>query len=188
MPIGCLLCEREIQPFPPLMPNARGFERALLCRWHFRESLDPEWFTMGAAAYWERLDKVNQTLSGQTVRALWQTPEIYSLLLVFDVGCLLLYPQNEAALFSFVPQRLLHPGRPSGLLPLQDQALTPRLLQRAFVSLHFLRDAFGAPDERSLTLTMSGGDPLHISATGSRAFGNNPEDVCELVFSHEVSQ
>lgn len=167
-----------------MVPNARGFDRALLCRWHFRESLDPEWFTMGAAAYWERLDKINQTLSGQQILALWQTPEIYSLLLVFEAGCLLLYPQNEAALFSFVPQRLLYKGRPSGLLQPQDQALAQRLLQRSFVSLHFLRDAFGAPDERALTLTTGEGaeEPIHITATGSRAFGSNPEDVCELVF------
>jgi hypothetical protein len=183
MSIGCLLCDREIQPFPPLVPNARGFDRALLCRWHFRDSLDPEWFTMGAAAYWARLDKLNLLLEGQPILSLWQTPEIVSFLLEFASGVLLLYPQNESALFSFVPRALLYPGRPSGLLQPQDASLSQRLLRQTFSSLQFATDGEGFPDEKALTLTLGNSTSLYIQATGKRVYGSNPEDVCEIMFS-----
>ena len=189
MSIGCLLCAREIQPFPPTMPNARGFERALLCRWHFREALDPEWFTVGAAAYWSRLDKVNQELANQEIAGLSYTTGYFSLLLEFASGVLLLYPQNDAALFSYVPRRLLHGGRPSGLTPLADsEALSQRpalrvLFEQRLASLHFGVDAESLPDERSLRLALSGGASLRVKATGRVAFGSTPEDVCDLVFA-----
>jgi hypothetical protein len=189
MPIGCLLCARDIQPFPPTMPNARGFERALLCRWHFREALDPEWFTMGAAAYWARLDKINQALAEQKMLALSFTPGYFSLLLEFESGVLLLYPQNESALFSYVPKKLLHSGRPSGLLAIRDNEIFSQkpalraLIDKSFASLQFGADAENLPDEKCLRLFLTDGTNLQIKATGWMAFGSNPEDVCDLEFS-----
>jgi hypothetical protein len=189
MSIGCLLCARDILPFPPTNPNARGFERALLCRWHFRESLDPEWFTMGAAAYWSRLDLLNQALSDQRILALSYTTGYFSLLLEFEAGVLLLYPQNESALFSYVPRELLYRGRPSGLCPLEgSESLTQRpalraLFKQRFAALQFGVDAEGLPEEKGLRLGISGGVSLQVKATGWAAFGSNPEDVCDLSFT-----
>ena len=189
MPIGCLLCARDILPFPPTNPNARGFERALLCRWHFRESLDPEWFTMGAAAYWSRLDQVNEALSGQRILALSYTTGYFSLLLTFEAGVLLLYPQNEAALFSYVPRQLLFSRRPSGLSPLAgSEALAQRpaleaLFEQRFASLQFGVDAECLPDEKSLRLGLSNGAQVQVKATGWAAFGSTPDDVCDLEFA-----
>jgi hypothetical protein len=191
MSVGCLLCARELHPFPPQVPNARGFERALLCRWHFRDSLDPEWFGIGPAAYWERLARLNNELPNQTISRAFCTQGYFSLLLELSSGGLLLiYPQNESALFSYVPKRLRAPERPSGLTLLPNDTaladapkpgLTALLAPDVALSrVSFEVDAEGYPNEKILRLWLTDGHSVAFQGAGWVAFGSNPEDVCDL--------
>lgn len=189
MSVGCLLCWREIHPFPPQVPNARGFERALICRWHFRDALDPEWFSIGPAAYWERLQRVNPEIQGQRIQRIYSTEGYFSLLLALSSGGLLLfYPQNESALFSYVPASLRAPGRPSGLTEHPSNAADPTKPGLSLLSapgatlsrLEFEKDSEGYPDERLLRLWLADDRSVLFRAIGAKAFGSNPEDVFDL--------
>lgn len=176
--IGCLLCNRDISPFPIVFPNARGFERALLCRWHPRDMLDSEWFGLGPSAYWERMARLRAVLPGRRLVRAMYTPAYFSLLLCWDDGgLLLLYPQHRQAFFSFVPARLRAAGRPSGLASVasstrEDVAPFSPLVARgaALREIDFGRDAEG-PDDRKLSLAWDGGERLTVEARGWSSLG-----------------